>query len=78
MSFVRAPWASLRTAVAVGGFLFSAGALILACLDYVGEELEACTSSVAEAGAFAVECPDASAGGTTTTSKTATGTGSGS
>lgn len=63
------PWATVRTAVAVVGLIFSAGALALACLDYVGESYESCVS--ADGG---TSCDD---GGTTTTS-TSTGNGSGS
>lgn len=50
-------WASFRTAVAAGGLVFSAGALVLACLDYAGEEVEACSSELTDAGADA--CADA-------------------
>lgn len=58
MSLPPLPWAALRTLIAALGLSISAGALILACLDYAGEEVEACD---ADAGAKSNGCADAAA-----------------
>ena len=47
----RSLWASARTVVVTAGMAFACGALLLACLDYAGEEFErTCPTGGGDAG----------------------------
>jgi hypothetical protein len=60
----RLSWASLRTAIAIGGLLFSAGAIAIACLDYAGEEVEQqCDDDAGDAGCRDAAAPVTTGGG---------------